>query len=403
MIPLLLALAVAMPARASEDTLVSHPAPLVPDTVLTPPGGPRIVMFGAEGDGVAALRLSVPLREGPVEEGAGEVLAALALTRMQGLARRVGAGVSATRTPWGMAYEVEGAAADFEYLAYLLRVAVAAPDTARAALDAARAHLEEVQDRARETPDGRLAAELRAGVAPDAPPPEGSPATLAGLDGARLTAVWRRSHQASGMTLVVSSPLVPEAVLAATRGMGAPAADAAPPPDTPARAVRSPVRVQTLRDWYGEAYEAGDSRNPVAGVAARLVADALRSRATGYQTDVELWDLPTRSVLVLTGAAYPRRTAAMRRIVSGTLEAVSSGLDADAVHAAALATRFEILSRARTARGLVEVVGRALEPDGDPDAAARHVEALSGVDLNAVAALLRRMRARGPVRVQVRP
>lgn len=405
MTPLLLALSLVLPATASHaaDTLAPGVGPLVPDTVITPPGGPRVVMFGTEGDGVAALRLFVPLQEGPTEQGSGEILRSLALARIEGLARRVGAWVSGTRTPWGLAYEVEGSAADFGYLAYLLRLAVAAPDTAQASLDAARAHLRAIQDRATETPDGRVAAELRAAVSPDTPPPEGTPQVLDQLDGRRIEAVWRRSHQASGMTLVVSSPLVPEAVLAATRGMGAPPEDSAGPPQTPVRSRRSRVRVQTLRAWYALAYEAGGTRDPVAEVAARLVASGLRHRSAGYQTDVELWDLPGRSVLVLTGAAYPRGAAAMRRAVSGTVQAVRQGLDASAVRSAASAARFDILDAARTARGLVEVVGRSLEPDGNPDAAARHVEALARVRLPAVEALLEQMMKRGPVRTEVRP
>ncbi|MCG6955459.1 MAG: hypothetical protein LJF04_05650 [Gemmatimonadetes bacterium] len=349
------------------------------------------------------MRIFIPLTEGPVEEGAGEVLRDLALARMQGLANLVGARVSASRTPWGLAYEVEGAAADFEYLAYVLRTAVGEPDTAAAALDAALHHLEEAQARARETPDGRLAAELRAAVAPGVSPLEGSAATLRGLDAARIRQVWRRSHQASAMTLVVSSPMVPEVVLAATRGMGAPEAAAAAPPDAPALPDRTRAQVQTLRSWYGEAYGTGPDRDPVAAVTALLLADALNARSADYEVGVELWDLPSRSVLVLTGAAYPRNAERMRRAVSGTMEALRTRLDEVTVRDAAARARADILLDARTPGGLVEVVGRAMEPAGAPDAAARHLEELSRVGLGEVAALIDRMRAQAPVRAEVRP
>jgi predicted Zn-dependent peptidase len=383
--------------------LLSVQGPLAPDTVLTPPAGPRIVMLGATGEGVAALRVSVPLQEGPVEAGAGELLRTLALARMKGLAEPVGARVWASRTPWGLAYEVEGAAADFEYLAYLLRVAVAEPDTSTAALEAARQRLQETQAQARETPGGRVAAELRARLAPDALPLEGDPASLPGLDAARLRQVWRRSHQASAMTLVVSSPLAPEVVLAATRGMGAPEAAAAPPPDAPALPGRALPDVQTLRAWYGEAFDTGPDRDPVARVTALLVGDALGARSGSYETGVELWDLPHRSVLVLTGAAYPRNAGDMRRAVSGTLDAVQATVDADAVRDAVARTRLEVLLGARTAGGLVDVVGRAMEPRGDPRAAQQHLDALTAVSLADVTALLNRMKAAGPARAEVRP
>jgi hypothetical protein len=389
--------------QAPRDSLPAVTVALTPDTVLAPPGGPRIVMLGAEGEGVAAMRIFVPLTEGPVEEGAGEVLRALALGRMRGLATLVGARVSASRTPWGLAYEVEGAAADFEYLAYVLRTAVAAPDSSTAAMDAALQHLEDAQARARETPDGKIAADLRRAVAPGVSPLEGSAATLTGLDVARIRAVWRRSHQSSAMTLVVSSPMVPEVVLAATRGMGAPEAAAAGPPDAPAPADRSRSQVQTLRSWYGEAYGAGTDRDPVAAVTALLVADALDARSAGYEVGVELWDLPARSVLVLTGAAYPRNAESMRMAVSGTLEALRSRLDEATVRDAAARARARVLLDARTPGGLVEVVGRAMEPAGDPQAATRRLQELSRVGLGDVAALVDRMRALGPVRAEVRP
>jgi len=58
-------------------------SPFSPDTLLQPPGGPRIVILGTPGEGVAALRLAVPLHEGPAEAGAGHILRELALRRME--------------------------------------------------------------------------------------------------------------------------------------------------------------------------------------------------------------------------------------------------------------------------------------------------------------------------------
>jgi hypothetical protein len=116
-----------------------------------------------------------------------------------------------------------------------------------------------------------------------------------------------------------------------------------------------------------------------------------------------LWDLPRRSVLVLTGAAYPRDADAMRRALAGTLGAVRSSLDLESVRAAAARARAEALLRARTPGGLVDVVGRAMEPAGDPGAAARNVQAWEQVGVDAVAALLDRMRAQSPVQAEIRP
>ena len=204
--------------RAIPPGGASDPAdPFRPDTVVTAPGGPRIVLLESAATGVAALRLFVPLEEAPVEAGTGEVLRALALERMEGLARPVGARVSASRTPYGLAYLVEGALADFEYLAYLLREAVAAPPTDRVAMNRALRGVREALDRARESPPDFLVARLRRLIAPGVPPPFGTAATIDGIDAARVLEVWRRTHDGDAMTLVVSAALTPEVILAATR------------------------------------------------------------------------------------------------------------------------------------------------------------------------------------------
>jgi len=352
---------------------------------------------------VAALRLALPLREGAVEAGAGRLLGDLALERMRALARPVGAQVSVSRTPWGVAYAVVGAAADFEYLAYLLREAVSAPDVTGPALAEARLRLQGEAAEAVETPSGRVAADLRAQLARGAPPLEGTPASVAALDAARVREVWLRSHQASAMTLVVSAPVVPEVVLAATRGMGAPEDAAAPAPDAPAPAAARPSSPQTLRDWYGEAWALGVSGDPRAALVASLVAEGLRDRMEGMDAAVELWDLPHGQALVIVAGAWPRRAQAMRRAVSGALSAAKDGLDQHALARARARARRDLMMATRTPAGLVNVVGRSMEATGDPHSAARTAEALASVDLASVRGLFDELLRQRPRTAQVRP
>jgi len=375
---------------------------LAPDTVLAPTGGPRIVLLTSPGEGVAALRLAVPLREGPAEAGAGMLLQDLALERMRSLARPVGAKVGAARTPWGLAYSVVGAEADFEYLAYLLREAVAPPDVEGPAFQEARLRLLGEAAEAVETPARRVAAELRAQVAPDLPPLAGTPASVQALGGARVREVWMRTHQASAMTLLVSAPVAPEVVLAATRGMGAPEEGVAPPLDAPLAAPRAP-EPQTLRSWYGEAWTASAPGDPGNLVIASLVADHLRKNPQGTQASVELWELPGRAVLAVIGSALGRDAAALRRTVSGALAAVRSSLDAQSVAAAVAAVRRDLLLESRTSAGLVALVGRALDAEGDPWAAERQREALLSLDEGAVRALLDALLRQAPRSAHVRP
>lgn len=390
-------------ADTASGPPLTPPSPFRPDTVLSPPGGPRALILGAPRQGVAALRLAIPFTEGPVEAGAGAILRDLALERMQALARPVGARVTASRTPWGLAYAVEGASADFEYLAYLLRQAVARPDVESPAFQEARLRLQDAATASLETPSARIASELRAQVAPDLSPPTGTPTSVKGLDAATVLDVWRRTHQAASMTLVVSAAVVPEVVLAATRGMGAPASAAAGPLDAPAPPGGEPSRVQTLRTWYGEAFAGGDAEDPAGLVAAVLVSHYLEQAARDFEAGIELWELPRGWVLVLTGAAYPRQANAMRRVVRGTLEAVRDGLDAASVAEAVARVERDILLRARTPAGLVGVVGRAVDARGDPDAAAAEMGALHSVDLARMRAFLSALLDGAPRTAEVRP
>ncbi|HSG07658.1 MAG TPA: hypothetical protein VLA36_04860 [Longimicrobiales bacterium] len=377
-------------------------SPFAPDTLLRPSGGPRIVMLGTPGEGVAALRLAVPLREGPAEAGAGEILRDLAVHRMETLARPVGVRVSVSRTPWGVAYAVEGAAADFEYLAYLLREAVAEPNVTGPRFAEARLRLRAAAQQAMETPEGLLLRRLRAGAALGLPPLGGTPATADGLDARMVRSVWRRSHQSSTMTLVVSAPVVPEVVLAATRGLGAPEADARVPIDAP-MLHRDGPDAETLRVYFGEAFWSAPVDDPHGPVAALLVARHLQGKGDGFELGAHLWELPDRWVLAVTGIAYPRRSSAMHAAVSAALSGTMATMDSEKVARAVAQLRREIMLRGQTAGGLVDVVGRAMEFGGDPMAMVHQLEALSAVDLTSARSYLSHLLEVGPVRAEVRP
>ena len=398
---LLTALPVGVGGQVLEDRSAGGSA-FLPDTILTAPGGPRVVVLETPGEGVAALRLSVPFRESPMEAGAGQILRDMALHRMETLARPVGVRVGVSRTPWGLAYAVEGAAADFEYMAYLLRQAVAEPDLRGPEFSEARVRLQAAAGGGQETPGGLLLSRLRSGISRGSPSLQGSPASAAAMDAGRVVGLWRRTHQASAMTLVTSAPVVPEVILAATRGIGAPESARGGPPDAPARAApRSGA--ETLRTHFGEAFAGGGVGDPHAQVAALLVARSLAEPAVPFELGVQLWELADQWVLAVTGAAYSRDAAAMRRAVSGALTRTRTALDADAVARAVAQLRRDEMLRARTPGGLVAVVGRAAEAGGEPEAAARSLQALSAVDATSLRAYLDRLIRGGPVRAEVTP
>ncbi len=412
MLILLAALALATPfppspQGASAVDSIGDPAalaPLLPDTVIAPPGGPRIVVLGAPAPGVAAIRVSVPLVESAPEAGVGLVLRDLALVRMRGLARPVGARVGVTRTPWGLAYTVEGSAADFDYLAYLLRRAVAEPDLGKGSFDGALQEVKQREGPDRETPAGLIAVELRRAVEPGNLPLDGTLRSLTSLDTARVRDVWARTHQTSKMTVVVSASVAPEAILAAIHGLGASAgpADIVPIP-TPPPASSRPARPQTLRTWYGVAFDGGARADVRAPVAALLVSDHLRRSVHGFDARVELWDLRDRWVLTAFGAAYQPELPDMRRTVSDAVRSTADALDPDSVRTAVGRVYRSILFQARTPRGLVSVVGRWLDATGDPGAAHTFLDRLHAVDSGDMASYFTRLLSSSPVHAEVRP
>jgi hypothetical protein len=160
---------------------------------------------------------------------------------------------------------------------------------------------------------------------------------------------------------------------------------------------------ETLRTYVGEAFQSTPVDDPHPQVAALLVAQSLQGAAAGVELGVQLWELPDRWVLAVTGQSYPRQAAAMREAVSGALARTVDALDPKRVRGAVAQVRRDILLRAQTPAGLVGTVGRAMEAGGDPLAAARHLEGLSAVDVASTRAYLSRLLQAGPVRAEVRP
>src|SRR5688572_10581484 len=94
------------PARAAAPVRVPGVGALRPDSVLTPPGGPKLIRLTAPGSGLTTLRLSVRVDETPAEAGAAQILVNVGLERARAAGAPMGAEVEGTRTPWGITYTV---------------------------------------------------------------------------------------------------------------------------------------------------------------------------------------------------------------------------------------------------------------------------------------------------------
>lgn len=359
---------------------------------LTVEGSPRV-----------ALRLSVPVDEGPTEGGAAHVLQLLALERARAAAAAVGARVDATRTPWGVAYTVEGAAADFDHLAYVLREAAAEPEPDGVAFERARARALSEAQRLRETATGRMLSVLRERVAPTHRLVEGSPATVEALGPAVLRGVWSRSHRRDRMTLVVVGDIPPELMLASFQDMGASGAAAAAAPSAPAPPGGG-TRLEVLRTWYGEARDIGELRDARGLVAAALVSDRLAALTRGrIETRLEVWEVGDRRMMGVIGAAYPGEAAGLQALIRGVVGETVGTADAARVADAVERVRSSLLMSARTPGGMAGLVGRYHDATGDPAGAAVLLESLDGLGAPELQAFLRAIAEATPVRAEVRP
>lgn len=401
---LLLALPLGSPGQtlpaAGEDTLGF---PLRPDTVFRLPSGPQVVLLDAPDSPVAALRLLVPLVEGPVEAGSASVLLRIRLDALRSLARQVGARVEAARTPRGIAYSVSGPLVDLDYLGWLIRQAVAEPGFDRAQIEEAVAAVRADLDRSAETAEGRLRERLQRAVWPSRTPPDGTPATLDRINEASLRDFWARTHQARRMTLVVVGHVEPVLIFATLQNMGAPEEGAGGPLEASAPAPGRLREVQILRTWYGQAFVVEDGADPRAEVAAALMAERLRRASTRLEGTVELWEAGEVSALTVVGAAYREDAEAMRRTIRELPGAAAVNLDEAVLQATVARVREDFLFEARTPWGLASTVGAFAAETGDPRGAEGYLSALDALTLEGMRSFLTELQARTPIREELRP
>ncbi len=372
-----------------------------PDAELRVPGLPRVVLYRTGTSDVVTLRLSVPLEEAPEEAGAGQLLRRLAQDRMDALASRVGAQVRVIRHGTALVYEVSGSAADLDFLGWILREGVRAPEEGRFQ-EIRREALADVARRL-ETPQGVLALRVREALSPGAPPPHGTTSALERMDAARLASVWARSHRLDQSHLVVVASLPTEVLLASLVDLGLPEAGPDPvlPPLPPTGEPRP--RPEVIRFWLAEAWPVEGGRDPRALVAVRLLTETIRDRPGDYELGVELWEVGRRWALVLSGAAYPRAQQAMRTRLQGLLRETSGRVTDEAVRTHAAEVRRDLLNSARTPWGLAELVGQALDLGETPQEVEGFLETLARMEAADLRRFLDGLAATTPVREEVRP
>ena len=386
--------------------ILGPPAPaaaqgLVPDTVLTPPGGPTIALFQAGATEVVSLRVSIPLEEAVEEAGAGQLLRIQARDRMESLAQRVGAQVEVQRTPRTMVYQVTGAVEDLDFLGWILREGLSPPDPNR--FESARREASTDLERRLETPEGALALRLLNALSPGAAPLQGSQGSLDRMNHGRLSAVWARSHVRHQARVVAAGRIETPVLLSVLTDLGLP--DQGPSPQLPSgeatgQSMGSP---EVIRYWVADGYPLGGASLGAGLVAARLLAGVVRDAPGDYEAAVEIWEIGTRRALVLSGAAYPRSRTALSNRLSELLSEGMAQVGTERVAETVAGLETEVRASVQRPAGLAEFVGAAWDRDGDPEAADTFLSELRNVDPDQVETLLRELAAQSPQRQELEP
>lgn len=334
------------------------------------------------------LRLFVPLDEAAVEAGGGWIIARLAERRIAEAARRLGAEVSVRRTPDGIAYSVAGPRTDFDYLAYLLRLASSAPEAPF--IEDARLELAGALDGLRETGPGQVELDLRMRTA-SAPSTTGTPGSVAGLSAGRVLDLWSRTHRPERMTLLVAGRVETPLLLASLAQLGATDPTIPDRPGVVGLPESAPPSLSLIRRFTGRAWSGLEAGDPVVPVLARLAARALRDAPGDFEARVLVWDAGSGPVLAATGVAFPDRFAALDAALDGLLIAAGDLARTDAFDQAVGEVRREWLLEFGGTVGRIETVGADIDRAARPDAARTRLDALDALTPDRVAAAVERL------------
>jgi predicted Zn-dependent peptidase len=380
---------------------VQDARPLAPDTVFRIPGGPTIAVFETGASETVSIRVAVPFTEAPGEAGVGQLLRVQAQARMEPLAARIGARAEVHRTPSALAYQVSGSVQDLDFLAWILREGMAAPEERR--LEAARRQVRSELERRIETPEGTLALRLRASLAPGAPPLQGSLGTLDRVQTGHLAYAWARTHARRELRIVAAGRVDPTLLLAALADLGLPDTGPGPARPPPESTGEPPGDPEVIRHWTARAYRIDEHVGGQALVAARHLAELVRESPGDYEASVELWELGSGGALVVSGAAYDRSRHEMHTRVIGLLEEGTRNLDETRIRTLSSELRAELRLAGRSPWGLADLVGQAWDSGNGPDGAGRLLEELRRVEATDVRRLLEVLSGQSPVAEELRP
>lgn len=379
------------------------PPDTMPEPLLPTARAGLVVVHRQPALPVVALRLSVLSSDPPGYAGAGLLIQHLAFPSLRDQVRRVGGRVQMQRTSDALIYTVVGPASELEYLAGVLRSALATPRTGRGELLVARHALRETRLAEWEIARGHVRAALRAQLFPEDLSVAGTESSVEHLDPTSLPAVWSQMYDPDRVLVMAVGDVRMAAVEEAFAELPRlPARPPEPRVDTVPAAPLAPA--EATRGWLGLAYSGAELDSPALTVAARLLRDLLRERVpTATTVEADHWWTHHGQALALVLAVPGPNLPAARRTLGTALTTLQESLDEARVRAAATAVRREMLFYARTPERMAEVLGGFADREGDVDAAQRFYGRLEQVREADVRQVLETLAARTPARVDIPP
>lgn len=364
------------PAPAGNARLeIPSDDPLVPDSIITIPSGPTLVLERAEGMPAMGIRVSVPLD--PLWPAAARMLVEQALNRARGRAEAIGADVWGGVQDGRIAFHVIGDKRDSDELAWIVRLLTAEPEAAGAAGATARerARLEQLA----ETPRGRLLLEIE-GRALGTEPGRVLPAARA----RDIREMWRRSHARDRMRILVLGDMRLSWVLADLSRIGAPPQPAFGTPYLP-----DPIGLafpeSPLYGWSAAAFTLGPAHDPAVLAAVAGLRAALRGNVSGRAAVNMVEGFPEGSGWIGISASAARSRDADGALNSALALLTEDGLDTWWEQGAA-AARSDFVASAATPGGWLALSDRYFSADGasSPRTALNRLNALQRQDLATV-------------------
>ena len=337
-------------SRGSSDD------PLVPDSVLTIPSGPTLILERTAGIPVVGIRVSAPLD--PSWPGAARILVEQALDRARVRAEAIGAELWGGVQDGRIAFHAIADARYADELAWVVRLLTAEPEAIGAGGAVAREHAR--LDQLAETPRGRLVLEMEGRVLGSG----GSALPVPGVDDVRD--MWRRSHARERLRILVLGDLPLHWVFADLSRIGAPPGPQAGapivPPPQPLPFPESP-----LYTWSAAAFSLGPAHDPaVLTAVAALRVGLLRSEMPNAAVNLVEGSDDRSGWLGITARA-PRRRDADGAMASALALMTAEGLDAWWMQGVATA-RSDFIAAASTPAGWLALIDRYHAPDGSTNA-----------------------------------